>query len=41
MLTYTLFETRSMLLSATSKEGQWDADLQAAQNQKNALVSNK
>jgi len=41
MLTYTLFKTQSMLLSATSRKGQPDADLRAVQNPEHALVSNK
>jgi hypothetical protein len=41
MLTYNLFKTQSMLLSATSKKGQPDADLQTVQNPEHALVSNK
>jgi len=41
MLTYILFKTQSMLLSATSRKGQPDADLQAVQNSEDALVSNK
>jgi len=41
MLTYMLFKTQSMLLSATSRKGQPDADLHAVQNPEHALVSNK
>jgi len=41
MLTYSLFKTQRMLLSATSRKGQPDADLQAVQNPEDALVSNK
>ena len=41
MLTYTLFKSRSMLLSATSRKGQSDADLQPVQNPKHTLVSCK
>ena len=41
MLTYILFKTKSMLLSATSMKGQPNADLQPVQNQEHALVSNK
>ena len=41
MLTYMLFKTQSMLLSATSRKGQPNADLQAVQNQEHALVSNQ
>jgi hypothetical protein len=44
MLTYSLFKTQSiqsMLLSATSRKGQPDADLQPVQNPEHALVSNK
>jgi len=41
MLTYILFKTQSMLLSATSRKGQPDAVLQAVQNPEDALVSNK
>ena len=39
VLTYTLFETQSMLLSATRKKGQPDADLQPVQNPEHAVVS--
>ena len=41
MLTYTLFKTQTMLLSATSKKGQPDADLQTVKNPEHALISNK
>jgi hypothetical protein len=41
MLTYILFKTQSMLLSATSRKGQPDADLHPVQNTEHALVSNK
>jgi hypothetical protein len=39
MLTYILFKTQSMLLSATSKKGQPDADLHTVQNPEHALLS--
>ena len=41
ILTYFLFKTQSMLLSATSRKGQPDPDLLAVQNPEHALVSNK
>ena len=41
MLTYMLFKIKSMLLSATSRKGQPDADLQSVQNPEHAVVSNK
>ena len=41
MLTYRLFKTQSMLLSATSMKSQPDADLQPVQNPEHAPVSNK
>ena len=41
ILTYILFETKSMLLSATSRKGQPDPDLLAVQNPEHVLVSNK
>ena len=41
MLTYSLIKTEIMLLSATSRKSQPDADLQAVQNPQHALVSNK
>ena len=41
ILTYILFKTQSMFLSATSRKGQPDANLQAVQNPEHALVSNK
>ena len=40
MLTYSLFKTHSMLLSATSRKGQPDADLHPVQNPGHAVVSN-
>ena len=41
ILTYKLFKTQSMLLSATSRKGQPDLDLHSVQNPEHALVSNK
>ena len=41
MVTYTLFKTHIMLLSAPSREGQADGDLQPVQNPDHALVSSK
>ena len=41
MLTYKLFKTQSMLLSATRRECPPDADLQPDQNPEHALLSNK
>ena len=41
MLTYKLFKTKSMLLSAISRKGQPDPDLHPVQNPEHALVSNK
>ena len=41
MLTYILFKTQSMLLSATSRNGQPGADLHPVQNPDHALVSIK
>ena len=41
MLTYKLFKTKRMLLSATSRKAQPDADLHAVQNPEHAVVSNK
>jgi len=41
ILTYNLFKTQSMLLSATSRMGQPDPDLHPVQNPKHVLVSNK
>jgi hypothetical protein len=41
MLTHKLFKIQSMLLSATSRKGQPDADLHPVQNPEHALVSNK
>ena len=40
-MTYILFKTQSMLLSATSRKGQPDPDLQTVQNPQHALVSNE
>ena len=40
MLTYILFKTQSMLLSATGGKGQPDADLQPVQNPQHALLKN-
>ena len=40
MLTYKLFKTQSMLLSATTRKGQPNADLRSVQNPEHALVSN-
>ena len=40
MLTYPLFKTQSMPLSATSREGQLDANLQTVQNQEYAPINN-
>ena len=39
--TYKLFKTQPMLLSARSREDQWDADLLAVQNPEHDLVRNK
>jgi len=39
--TYKLFKTWAMLLSATSRKGQPDADLHTVQNPQHALISNK
>jgi hypothetical protein len=39
MLTYKLFKTKSMLLSATRKIGQPDTALQTVQNPEDTLVS--
>ena len=39
MLTYSLFKTQSMLLSATTQKGLPDADLHSVQNQEHAFVS--
>ena len=41
MLTYSLFKTQIMLLSATSRKGQLDANLQAIQSPMHAFISNK
>ena len=41
ILTYILFKTQSMLLSATRRKGQPDPDLHPVQNPEHALVSNK
>ena len=41
MVTYILFKTHSMHLSATSRKGQPHADLRAVENPQHALVSNK
>ena len=41
ILTYNLFKTQSMILSATSRKGQPDPDLQPVQNPEHALISNK
>ena len=41
MLTYMLFKIQSMLLSATSRKNQQDADLPTVKNPEHALVSNK
>ena len=41
MLTYILFKTQSMILSAKSRKGQPDPDLQPVQNPEHDLVSNK
>ena len=41
MLTYTLFKTQNMLLSATTKKDKPDVDLHAVQNTEHALVRNK
>jgi hypothetical protein len=41
MLTYILFKTKGVLLLATSRKGQPDADLQPDENPEHALVSNK
>ena len=41
MLTYILFKTQSMLLSATSSKGQPDTNLQTVQNPEHAPVSSK
>ena len=41
ILTYILFKTKSILLSATSIKGQPDPDLHPVENPQHALVSNK
>ena len=41
MLTYKLSKTQGMLLSATSRKGLPDADLQTVQSPEHALVRNK
>ena len=41
MLTYILFKTQTMLLSATSRKDQPDADLHPVQNTGHPLVSNE
>ena len=41
ILTYKLFKTQSMLMSATSRKGQPDPDLHTVQNPEHAVVSNK
>ena len=41
MLTYILFKTKSMLLSATTTKGQKNADLHPIQNPEHTLVSKK
>ena len=41
MLTYNLFKTNSMLLSATIKKAQPDPDLHSVKNPEHALLSNK
>jgi hypothetical protein len=41
MLTYILFKIQSMVLLATCRKGQPDADLHTVQNPEHALVSNK
>ena len=40
MLTYILFKTQSMILSATPRKGQPYAVLHPVQNQEHALISN-
>ena len=40
MLTCFLFKTQTMLMSATSRKGQPDADFHTVQNPDQALVSN-
>ena len=41
MLTYKLFKTQSMLLSAKNRNGQQDAILHTVQNPEHAPISNK
>ena len=41
MLTYSLFKIHGMLLSATSRKGQPDADLHPVHNPEHTPVSNK
>ena len=41
MLTYKLFKSQTMLLSARSRKGQLDADLQPVQNPEHDFVSNE
>ena len=41
MLTYILFKTQSMLLSATSRKGQPDADLHPVQTQRMTLSATR
>ena len=41
ILTYTLLKTQRVLLSATSKNGKPDPDLQAVQNPEHGLIRNK
>ena len=41
ILTYTLFQTQSMILSATHSKSQQDADLHPVQNPEHAPVNNK
>jgi hypothetical protein len=41
MLTYNLFKSQGMTMSATSSKGRPDGDLQSIQNQEHALVSHK
>ena len=38
MLTYILFKTQSMVLSATNRKGQPDADLQPVQNKTQGML---
>ena len=41
MLTYILFKTQSILLSATGRKDQADADLHPVENPEHAVVSNQ